>query len=68
MLGQHFDTLWTYTKAIDDIKNADNRINYGISKDIVADTLRSLGIKLYTSNRTDKDIYTTLLGITPTGS
>ena len=68
MLGQHFDTLWTYTKAIDDIKNADNRINYGISKDIVADTLRSLGIKLYTSNRTDKDIYTTLLGITPSGS
>ena len=53
MLGQHFDTIWTYTRAITDITNADNRIDRGISKDIVADTLRSLGIKLYTSNRTN---------------
>ncbi len=68
MLGQHFDILWTYTKAITDTKDADNRIDYGISKDLVADTLRSLGIKLYTSNRTDQDIYTSLLGITPSGS
>lgn len=68
MLGQHFDTLWTYTKAIGDIKVADNRIDYGISKDLVADTLRSLGIKLYTTNRTNQDIFTTLLGITPSGS
>jgi ABC-type uncharacterized transport system substrate-binding protein len=68
MLGQHFDTIWTYTRAITDITNADNRIDRGISKDIVADTLRSLGIKLYTSNRTNQDVFTTLLGITPSGS
>ena len=68
MIGQHFDILWTYTRAITDTTNADNRVNYGISKDIVADALRSLGIKLYTSNRTDQDLYTTLLGITPSGS
>jgi len=68
MLGQHFDTVWTYTRAITDTTDADNRIDSGISKDIVADTLRSLGIKLYTSNRTNQDVFTTLLGITPSGS
>ena len=68
MLGQSFDTTWTYTRAITDIKDADNRIDSGISKDIVADTLRSLGIKLYTTNRTNQDVFTTLLGITPSGS
>jgi hypothetical protein len=68
MLGQHFDYIWTYTKAIGDIKDSDNRINHGISKDLVADALRSLGIKLYTSNRTNEDLYTAILGITPSGS
>ena len=68
MLGQSFDTTWTYTKAITDIKDADNRIDSGISKDIVADTLRSLGVKLYTTNRTNQDVFTALLGVTPSGS
>jgi hypothetical protein len=68
MLGQHFDSIWTYTKAIGDLKNADNRIDYGISKDLVADALRSLGIKLYTTNRTNEDIFTSILGVSPSGS
>ena len=67
MLGQHFDHVWTYTKAIGDLKDADNRTDRGISKDLVADALRSLGIKLYTSNRTNEDIYTSILGVSPTG-
>ena len=67
MLGQHFDYVWSYSNAITDIKVADNRVDYGISKDMVADALRSLGIKLYTSNRTNEDIFTSLLGVTPTG-
>jgi hypothetical protein len=67
MLGQHFDYIWSYSKAVTDIKNADNRIDHGISKDMVADALRSLGIKLYTSNRTNEDIYTSILGVTPEG-
>jgi hypothetical protein len=68
MLGQHFDSIWTYTRAIGDIKDTDNRIDHGISKDLVADALRSLGIKLYTTNRTNEDIFTAILGITPSGS
>jgi hypothetical protein len=68
MLGQHYDYIWTYIKDITDIQIADNRIDFGISKDLVADTLRSFGIKLYTNSRNQDDIYTSLLGINAEGS
>ena len=68
MLGQHYDYMWTYTKAITDIHNADNRLNYGISKDLVGSALTSFGIKLYTNSNNTDDIYTSLFGITPSGS
>lgn len=68
MLGQHYDYLWTYIKAITDIQNADNRLEHGISKDLVASALQSFGIKLYTNNRNNEDIYTAFLGVTPSGS
>jgi len=67
MLGQHYDYVWTYIKAIGEINDADNRPDYGVSKDLVADVLRSLGIKLYTSDKTNEDLYTALLGVTPSG-
>jgi hypothetical protein len=63
MLGQHYDYIWTYIKDITDITVADNRIDYGISKDLVADTLRNFGIKLYTNSRNQEDLYLSLLGI-----
>jgi hypothetical protein len=68
MLGQHYDYIWTYIKDITDIQVADNRIDFGISKDLVADTLRNFGIKLYTNSRNQDDIYTSLLGINAEGS
>jgi hypothetical protein len=55
-------------RTITDTTVADNRPDYGISKDLVADTLRSLGIKLYTSNKTNENIYSALTGIGPSGS
>ena len=63
MMGQHYDNIWTYAKDITDLQVADNRINYGISKDLVADTLRNFGIKLYTNSRGQDDLYLSLLGI-----
>ena len=63
MLGQHYDYIWTYIKDITDLQIADNRIDYGISKDLVADTLRNFGIKLYTNSRNQEDLYLALLGI-----
>jgi hypothetical protein len=68
MLGQHYDYIWTYIKDITDIQVADNRLDFGISKDLVADTLRSFGIKLYTNSRNQDDIYSSLLGINANGS
>jgi hypothetical protein len=63
MLGQHYDYIWTYVRDITDLQVADNRIDHGISKDLVADTLRNFGIKLYTNSRNQDDLYLSLLGI-----
>ena len=68
LLGQHYDTLWTYQRAITDLRDADNRPDVGISKDLVAETLRNFGIKLYTNSRSSADIYSAFFGITPSGS
>ena len=68
LLGQHFDSLWTYQRAITDLRDADNRPDSGISKDLVAETLRNFGIQLYTNSRSSADIYSAFFGITPSGS
>lgn len=65
MLGQHFDYLWTFINDITNKHNNDNRLNVGISKDLVAETLKSFGIKLYTNSRNNDNIYLSLLGINP---
>jgi len=68
MVGQHFDILWTYIGGITEKYNADNRLDYGISKDLVADALRDLGITIYQNNFSTQNIYSSLLGITSTNS
>ena len=62
MVGQHFDNLWIYSKAVTDRYDGDNRINNGISKDLVAEALKSFGVKLYTSNKSIEDLFTTFIG------
>ena len=62
MVGQHFDNLWLYSKAVTDKYDADNRINHGISKDLVAEALKNFGVKLYTSNKSIEDLFTTFIG------
>ena len=68
MIGQNFDNVWIYTKDITNKFDADNRLNYGISKDIVAQAIRDLGVKIYQNNFSSNDLYSSLLGITPSGS
>ena len=68
MVGQHYDNLWLYTKNITTKFNADNRLDYGISKDMVADAVRDFGVKLYSNNFNTNDLYTAFLGLTPSGS
>jgi len=68
MVGQVLDELFLYTKHIPNKYSGDNRLNYGSSKDLVADVLRSLGLKLYENNFTSADLFSGLLGLTPSGS
>jgi spore coat protein CotF len=68
MVGQHFDNLYLYVKDITNLHNADNRLNFGISKDLVADALKSFGVKLYQNNFSSNDLYTAYLGINESGS
>jgi hypothetical protein len=62
MIGQHFDSLWTYAKGIQDRYNADNRLDYGVSRDLIGDVLRSFGIKLYSSNFSITNLASSFLG------
>lgn len=62
MIGQHFDNLWIYGKAVTDKYNGDNRTNYGISKDLVGEALKNFGVKLYTSNKSIEDLFTSFIG------
>ena len=68
MVAQHYDNIWIYYKDVTEKYNADNRLEYGISKDIVADAIRDFGIKLYQNNFSTSDLYTAFLGLTPEGS
>jgi len=68
MIGQHFDNIWVYLKDITNKFDADNRLEYGISKDIVAQAIRDLGVKIYQNNFSSTDLYSALLGLTLSGS
>ena len=68
MMGQFYDNIWIYYKDVTQKYNADNRLEYGISKDIVADAIRDFGLKLYQNNFSNEDLYTAFLGLTPDGA
>lgn len=62
MLGQHFDNLYIYAKAVSDKYDADNRINIGVSRDLVEDAIKSLGVKLYNSSKSLEDLFKYFVG------
>lgn len=62
MIGQHFDNLWLYAKTVTDKYDADNRLNKGISKDLVGEALKNFGVKLYTSNKSIENLFTSVIG------
>jgi hypothetical protein len=67
MVGQHFDNIWIFEKAITDQWKSNNNLFKGISKDLVYYALRSLGIKLYNSKSND-NIFNYLIGSSQSGS
>ena len=62
MLAQHFDNIWVYAKSLSDKYDNDNRLDYGISKDLVQDTLRNFGVKVYNNFRSTDDLFNTFTG------
>ena len=68
MVAQYYDNVWLYTKDVSNKFDADNRLEYGIAKDLVADAIRDFGVKLYASNFNTDDLFTAFLGLTPSGS
>jgi hypothetical protein len=68
MLGEMFDNIWIYYQDVTNKFNADNRLNYGVSKDLVADILRDLGLKIYQNGFSSTDLYQAFLGVTPDGN
>jgi hypothetical protein len=69
MVGQFVDdSIWIYIKDTTNKWDADNRINAGVSKDLVAQVLRDMGVKLYQNNFSSTDLYSAFLGFTDSGS
>ena len=64
MIGQHFDNLWVYFKAVSDKYDADNRMDFGISKDIVREAIESFGVNLYNSNQNLENLFSSIIGET----
>jgi len=62
MIAHHFDNLWIYFKATSDKFDADNRLNFGVSKDLVKSSIESLGLKLYDSNQTLDNLFSLFTG------
>ena len=57
MVGQHFDSIWSYTQAVTEKYNSDNRVDRGLSKDLVGTALKDFGLKLYENNFTSDNLY-----------
>ena len=68
MVAQYYDNVWLYTKDITQKYNADNRLDFGVSKDLVSDAIKDFGLKLYQNNFSNQELYTAFLGLTPGGS
>lgn len=57
MVGHHFDNLWIYVKAVSNKHDADNRLDKGISKDLIEEVLKNFGVKLYTDTSSAVDLF-----------
>ena len=67
MVGQLFDNIWIYYKDVTNKYNADNRLDFGVSKDLIAEAIRDLGVNIYQNNFSSADVFSALLGINPDG-
>ena len=64
MIGQHFDNIWIYTKAVSDKYDTDHRKDHGIASSLLRSAIESLGVKYYDSTFNLASIYNTFIGST----
>jgi hypothetical protein len=74
MVGQHFDEIWLYTKAVSKKLNTTSELDKGIPLKLADDAITSLGYKGFGNNFNNQDNYIGLTGedngsyVPPTGS
>lgn len=69
MIGHFVDeNIWVYLKDTTNKWNADNRLEFGVSKDLISQILKDIGVKIYQNNYSVGDLYSSFLGFTPSGS
>jgi len=56
MVGQHFDEVWMYTKALSERYNTTNNLDQGLPLGLIKDAIDSLGFTSVTSKNTDNFI------------
>jgi hypothetical protein len=65
MIGHYYDNIWIYLKDVTQRYNTSNKVERGVSKDLVSTVLKGFGIELYTNTNISNNIYYSLLGISP---
>ena len=50
MMGQQFDEYWLYTRHFTDLNERTSRLGEGISKDLVDQVAKSVGLNLENGN------------------
>ncbi len=74
MMGQSFDELWLYTRAITDRLNTTNALDKGVALSLADDVITSLGYTGFGNNYNNQDNFIGLIGndnniyLPPTGS
>ena len=74
MVGQSFDEVWIYTKALSERYNTTNNPDKGLPLDLAADAIKGLGFETFGNNYDNQDNFIGLAGedngvyVPPTGS
>jgi hypothetical protein len=74
MVGQHFDEIWLYTKAVSEKLNTTSDVDSGVPLQLADDVITSLGYKGFSNNYNNQDNFIGLTGensgsyVPPTGS
>lgn len=74
MVGQSFDEIWLYTKALSERYNTINDPDKGLPLDLAADAIKNLGFETFGNNYDNQDNFIGLTGedngvyVPPTGS